>query len=225
MMTSVMARAIDGVYLIEMCDPDVPGALGEALYEELRAACLEFDQRDDVHVAVLHGSEGTFSTGEYVGAHSGISLDREVGLLPLGVRKPVIASVEGECYGWGFELALGCDLRVSGGGASFGFPDFEQHVPRRLASVLLPRMTSVGLALELLFTGRAISADQMSSAGLVHRVVTDGESVNEAILMASEIIKRFPDTEMLRKNTIWSMSGLPVPHLMSIARGEIGIYV
>jgi enoyl-CoA hydratase len=214
------------VLVLELARPKEGNALNRALQRELSAAWRELEDDDGVVAAVLHGSEGVFSIGhdsdelaEGQGAEA--SPVPEEGLFPLSLTKPVIAAVEGPCYGLAFELALSCDLRIAGEGSMFGFPDKNLHVPYRVASVLLPRMTFVGLALEMLFAGHVLDARRMQDSRLVSRVVPQRSALAAALEAAGHMVERFGSVAAFRKQNVWRLSGLPLPAAMELARAPL----
>jgi len=220
-MATLKKRTEGSVLVIELARPAAGNALNRELQAELIAAWQAFEDDDALRVAVLQGASDVFSIGHDVAelaADPTRSPVADDALFPLTLSKPVIAAVDGPCYGLGFELALACDLRVAGEGAAFGFADANLFVPYRVAAVLLPRMAYLGKSLELIFAGRILGAQEMSDAGLVSRVATPGTAASTALATAQAMAQRFPDARSFRKQSIWSMSGVPLPAAMRMAR-------
>lgn len=220
-MASLAKRTEGNVLVIELDRADKGNALNRALQQELAQTWQEFEDSDNLRVAVLQGAANVFSIGHDVqelASDASMSPVPEDALFPLHISKPVIAAIEGPCYGLGFELALGCDLRIAGEGSMFGLADPNLFVPYRLATVLLPRMTVLGKSLELIFAGRILSAAQMSEARLVNQVTAKGEAAAIALAAAREMAQRFPSARAFRKRNIWSLSGMSLPAAMSLAR-------
>ncbi|MCC7079461.1 MAG: enoyl-CoA hydratase/isomerase family protein [Burkholderiales bacterium] len=210
------------VTMIELARADRGNALNRALQTQLAQAWEAFENDDARRVAVLHGAPEVFSIGHDVRELADdLSLSPLVddGFYPLHLSKPVIAAIEGPCYGLGFELALACDLRVAGAGSRFGFPDRNLHVPYRVAAVLLPRMTFLGASLEMIEAGRVSDAADMRACGLVSELAERGAAANRAIALAQEMAKRFGAGRDFRKQAIWGLSGVPLPAAMRNARG------
>src|SRR6185436_6046713 len=220
-MSSLNKRTDGHLLILELARVECGNALNQALQRELAEVWDWFENDDDLHAAVLHGAPDVFSIGHDVvelarGAAALAVSDQD--LFPLHLSKPVIAAVEGPCYGLGFELALACDLRVAGEGAQFGFADPHLHVPCRVASVLLPRMTFLGKSLDLIFSGRILGAAELREAGLVSELAPEGGAATRATELAHAMIQRFAGARDFRKQAIWGLSGIPLPAAMRIAR-------
>ncbi len=220
-MASLAKRTEGNILVVELNRADKGNALNRALQQELAQTWQEFEDTDNQRVAVLQGAANVFSIGHDVqelARDESMSPVPADALFPLAISKPVIAAIEGPCYGLGFELALACDLRFAGEGAMFGLADPNLFVPYRLATVLLPRMTFLGKSLELIFAGRILSAAQMREARLVSQVTAKGEAAAIALAAAYDMAKRFSSARAFRKRNIWSLSGMPLPAAMSLAR-------
>ena len=134
-------------------------------------------------VGVLFGANGTFCAGadlKAISSGEGANRLEEEGDGPMGpsrmmLRKPVIAAIAGHAVAGGLELALWCDLRVAEESAVLGVFCRRWGVPLiDGGTVRLPRIVGQGRALDLILTGRAVSAPEALAMGLVNRVVPDG---------------------------------------------------
>ena len=174
-------------------------AVDPATADALREAFHRFDADDSLSVAVLTGANGTFCAGfdlkalagggAYRVSHAG---DGPMGPTRMELSKPVIAAIEGYAVGGGMELALWCDLRVCARDATLGMFNRRFGVPTiDVGTVRLPRMIGQGRALDLLLTGRAVSADEAVRIGLVERLVERGHALRGAQAMARDLAK-FP---------------------------------
>ena len=211
------------VLVVRLERPGSGNALNRQLQSELIAAWEHLEADDVLLAGVVHGSANVFSVGhdvpELLNAADDSSMAAPLdGLFPHTLSKPVIAAVEGLCYGLGFELALACDLRIAAEDAHFGFPDTNLPVSYRLASVLLPRMTNVGISLDLLLTGEGMDARQMQRLRLISRVTATGESLSQAVETAGEMARRFKSAGAFKKQQIWQFSGLPPVTALNLAR-------
>ena len=212
-----------GVLLVEMERPGNGNALDRALQQEICEAWGLLESDDELLVGVLHGTGGTFSVGHDVaelaaGQAGPAPLE---GLFPHELSKPVVAAVEGPCYGLGFELALACDLRVAGEDARFGFPDTNLYVSYRLASSLLPRVTNLGTALDLLLTGETMDSRRLEGLRLVNRVTAPGQALEHALELAEGMARRFGPAEEFHKQQVWQFAGLPLPTALNLAGQHI----
>jgi enoyl-CoA hydratase/carnithine racemase len=108
----------------------------------------------------------------------------------LGYPKPVIAAVNGACVGLGLALALSCDVRFAANDARFSAPFARLGLTAEFRTPwLLPRLVGTGNALDLLVSGRIVSADEALRIGLVQRVLPADELVPAAFEYAAEIAR------------------------------------
>ncbi|QDF03550.1 crotonase/enoyl-CoA hydratase family protein [Myxococcus xanthus] len=169
----------------------VDGATAQALAEAFRA----FDADPDARVGVLHGEGGTFCAGADLKAVSEGRLPRleldgdgPMGPSRMVLSKPVIASIGGHAVAGGLELALWCDLRVAEEDAVLGVFCRRWGVPLiDGGTVRLPRLIGLSRALDLILTGRAVSAQEALAMGLVNRVVPRGQAREAAEALAREV--------------------------------------
>ena len=116
---------------------------------------------------------------------------------------PVIAMINGYCFGGGLELALACDIRIASEDASFGQPEIRLGImPGGGATQRLPGLVGPAIAKELMFTGRIIDAQEALRIGLVNRVVPK-DNLKEAIWeLARDIAKKSPIALKLIKRSV-----------------------
>ena len=108
-------------------------------------------------------------------------------------RKPVIAAVAGYCLGGGCELAMMCDIIIAADTAKFGQPEITLGImPGMGGTQRLPRAIGKAKAMDLILTGRMMDAAEAERAGLVSRVVTAGELMDEALAVAAQDRRLFP---------------------------------
>jgi enoyl-CoA hydratase len=175
--------------------PERRNAVDRATAEALSAAFRAFEADPEAKVAVFHGEGGVFCAGaDLKAAASGVPNNlTEDGDGPMGpsrflLKKPVIASITGHAVAGGLELALWCDLRVAEDDAVLGVFCRRWGVPLiDGGTVRLPRLIGLSRALDLILTGRAVSATEALSMGLVNRVVKNGEGRRSATALAKEI--------------------------------------
>ena len=176
--------AVDRVLLLRLNRPEKRNALATPLLESLTAALAEADRDDDIRAVVLTGNDKVFAAGadldELAAAASHDELEsprfRAWGAIR-SFPKPLIAAVEGWCLGAGMELMLSADLVVASEGARFGQPETNLGIiPGAGGTAILPRLVGRSLAMEMVLTGEPIGAERALSAGLVAKVVPDGEA-------------------------------------------------
>lgn len=181
------------VAVISIDRPEAKHAIDRETAEGLREAWERFDADDEAAVGVLTGDEDTFSAGadlKKMNLEDGP--EGWLGFTRLQVDKPTIAAVEGHCVAGGLEMALWCDLRVAGSGATFGCFERRFGVPLVDGGTQrLPRIVGQGRALEMILTGRPVEADEAHDWGLVNRVVDDGQALETAVDWG-ETIAEFP---------------------------------
>ncbi len=181
------------VAVVTVDRPERRNAIDNETAEGLRDAFERFERDESALVAVLTGTRGTFSAGADLKAMN--LEDRPEGWLGftrMRVSKPTVAAVEGYCVAGGLEMALWCDLRVAGESATFGCFERRFGVPLVDGGTQrLPRIVGLGRALEMILTGRAVDAEEAHAWGLVNRVASGGEVLDEAVELA-ELIAQFP---------------------------------
>ncbi|MCF4165911.1 crotonase/enoyl-CoA hydratase family protein [Zavarzinia compransoris] len=184
------------VTTIILSRPHARNAVDRPTAEALADAFRAFDADDDAHVAVLWGDHGNFCAGADLKAiASGENVNRTepdgdgpMGPTRLELSKPVIAAIAGHAVAGGLELAIWADMRVAEEDAILGVFCRRFGVPLiDGGTVRLPRIIGQGRALDLIITGRAVSAAEALSMGLVNRVVPKGEARAAAEALAAEI--------------------------------------
>jgi enoyl-CoA hydratase len=191
--------------------PDARNAVDPETADALVAAFEAFDRDPDARAGVFFGSHGAFCAGwdlKYGASLQGKDVRAELALDfppdgappprgPMGpsrleLGKPVIAAVAGPAVAGGMELALWCDMRVMEEDAYFGVYCRRWGVPLvDGGTVRLPRIVGMGRAMDLILTGRKVSAEEAYRIGLCERVVPRGQARDAAEALAHEIA-RFP---------------------------------
>jgi enoyl-CoA hydratase len=197
----------DGVEHLVLNRPEKRNALDLTLVNALHAALDDLGRDRSLRVVILRSSSAHFMAGADIaqllerGATDALdaingALFQRIENLPV----PVIAAVAGYALGGGCELALAADIRVAGTSARFGQPEAALGIiPGAGATYRLPRLVGMGVARELLFTGRQIDAPEALRIGLVNRVVEDRDLLAETEAMAAQIGTQAPDAVRLAK--------------------------
>lgn len=200
---AVHVEQFAAVTVVTLDRAEVRNAVDTEHAQRLYDAFLAFDADETQSVAVLTGASGTFCAGADLVAVSAGTMRAEPpqteGPAPMGpsrlmLSKPVIAAVEGHAVAGGLELALWCDLRVVDPDAVFGVFCRRWGVPLiDGGTVRLPRLIGHSRALDLILTGRPVTAQEALAIGLANRVSAPGAALAEAIALAHEIAA-FPQT-------------------------------
>jgi enoyl-CoA hydratase len=107
--------------------------------------------------------------------------------------KPVIAAINGLAAGGGLELAMACDIRIADRSAGLGLPEVGLGVmPGAGGTQILPRLVGMGRALEMMFTGKIISAEQALAQGLIDGISEPGGALDQAMQLAQKIARNAP---------------------------------
>jgi enoyl-CoA hydratase len=156
-------------------------ALDLATLTELRDRLGELAEDDEARVLILTGAgEKAFIAGADIKYMSGLDVDQakewgalghEAGRLLETMPKPTIAAVNGFALGGGCELALACDIRYAASAAKLGQPEVNLGIiPGWGGTQRLARVCGLGVAKELIFTGRIVDAEEALRIGLVNAV-------------------------------------------------------
>jgi enoyl-CoA hydratase len=196
---SILVERNGKVLTVTLNRPQVRNAVDSATAVALGDAFRQFERDEDLCAAVLSGAGGTFCAGFDLRevAEGGRTTVDQTGAGPMGctwlqLNKPVIAAIEGHAVAGGLELALWCDLRVAARDAVLGVFNRRFGVPLiDLGTVRLPRLIGHGRALDLVLTGRAVSAEEALAMGLVNRVVEPGAAQATALELARTLAE-FP---------------------------------
>jgi enoyl-CoA hydratase len=194
---SVRVERDGPVTTVILARPERRNAVDRATAAALAEAFRAFDADAEASAAVLFGEGGTFCAGADLhevaaGRGNAVRLDPEadgpMGPTRMLLSKPVVAAVAGHAVAGGLELALWCDLRVAEEDAVFGVFCRRFGVPLiDGGTVRLPRLVGLGRALDLILTGRPVSADEALRIGLADRVVPRGGARAAAEALAREI--------------------------------------
>jgi len=178
----------DGIVIVRLDHPPM-NTLSSALLDELTAAARSLAGRPDLHAVVVAGGERAFAAGADVSEFAGPDQARRIGAgfraaldAVAAIPRPVIAAIRGFALGGGLELALACDLRVAADTARLGQPEILLGIiPGGGGTQRLPRLVGPARAKDLVWSGRAVRADEALQIGLVDRV-TAADEVDAAAL-------------------------------------------
>ncbi|XP_038650158.1 enoyl-CoA hydratase domain-containing protein 2, mitochondrial isoform X2 [Scyliorhinus canicula] len=196
-----------GIATVLMNRPHARNSLGNVFVKQLEEAIEDLHQDKSLRVVLFKSQvKGVFSAGAdlkeraemsntEVGhfVHKLRSLMSNIELLPM----PTIAAIDGYALGGGLELALACDLRVAASSAKMGLIEVTRGLlPGAGGSQRLPRVVGIGMAKELIFTGRRIDGKQAMYIGLVNDTVAQNDlgdaAYQRALDLAKEILPQGP---------------------------------
>lgn len=190
--------------------PERLNALTVEMAEEIEEALRELDSDPQVRVIVITGRGKAFSAGADVREMSNMPVEEVMrkGHAPLweGIRrtrKPIIAALNGVAAGGGFELAMSCDLIIAERSVKVGQPEINLGIiPGAGGTQRLTRTIGKYRAMELILTGRLISAEEAYQWGLLTKIVEDGRALEESMKLVEEIANRPPVAIELAKESV-----------------------
>ncbi len=221
----------EGIALVTLRRAEALNALSQDLLQELAQVAEVIHQDPEARVAIFTGEGKAFAAGadlkeiaslkdpfaarEY--ALLGQQVFAEIAALPI----PTIAAIHGYALGGGLELALACDLRVAAKGARLGLPEVGLGlIPGFGGTQRLPRLIGRGRALDLILTGRHVSAEEALSLGLVNRVGED--ALEEAKKLARQILKNGPVALALAKESVVRGEGVGLAEALEVEADLFG---
>jgi enoyl-CoA hydratase len=207
---NVLVERDGPVGVVLMNRPKQLNALSGELMDAVVGALTELDGDPEVRAIVLGGGERAFAAGADIAElaastpvtlYESRRLDRWDEIRK--VRTPVVAAVSGFCLGGGCELAMVCDLVVASESAMFGQPEINLGVlPGAGGTQRLTRAVGKAIAMDMILTGRMLSAREALDHGIVARVVAKEAWLDEAKRVAHAIAAKGPIAVRLAKEAI-----------------------
>ena len=225
-----------GIATITFDRPDKLNAYVPEMGEETVAAFAAARDDDAVRVVILTGAGRAFCAGidlDYMRAHMAgkdpgggkgpklgqESFVREFPLELLAYPKPVIAAINGDAFGVGVTMTLGCDVRVAAQGARLGLNFTKLGILPGLGSThLLPRLVGTPKALELVLSAATIDAAEAERVGLVQYTVASGEVAGRAREIATAMAAQRPDVLAAAKHAIRAGEASTMKEAMEVER-------
>jgi enoyl-CoA hydratase/carnithine racemase len=208
----VLYEERDGVGWITLNRPEKLNALNRDVFNALLARLTALDASERATVGVLHGAGRAFAAGADIEDYIDLSVDQYRAFMDVGrqptdligrLTKPVIAAVQGFALGGGFELVLACDLVVAANNARFGLPEPKLGlVPGGGGTQRLPRLVGRTRALEILLTGRFLTAEEAYQWGIVNQVVAKDDLLPAAAHMAGTMTALAPQALAVAKRVV-----------------------
>lgn len=217
------------VAFITINRPQRLNAIDPATSQQLYAAFQDFAEDPDRWVAILTGAgERAFSSGNDLIATAEARAGAEEGRIGHGVPfggitkgvfipKPIIAAINGYCVAGGLEIAMACDIRIAAEHAQFGQPEPRWAIiPGAGGTQRLPRFIPMAPAMELLFLGNFIGAQEALRWGLVSRVVPLEQLIPTAEEMAATICRNGPLAIRAIKEAAWRGLQMPLDQALAV---------
>jgi enoyl-CoA hydratase len=206
------------IALVTIGRPEKRGALNAAGYTALAEAWRRAAATPSVRVAVLTGTGDSFCAGSDLGEFipsvtgrgsegersSNIASDGAYAVLrDVDFPKPIVAAVGGPAMGSGMEMLLAADIRLAAPEASFGIPEVRRGLFSGGGStVRLPRQIPYPLAMEMLLTGRKVTAGEALAWGLINRIVDRADLLDAALETAGLIAANSPTAVQATKRSV-----------------------
>jgi enoyl-CoA hydratase len=193
----------DTVATVTVDRPEAMNALDQPTLTELRDRLATLAADSDVHVVVLTGAgDRAFIAGADIKAMAEMdvqqaqawgALGHETASLLETMPKPTIAAVNGFALGGGCELALACDVRYASATARLGQPEVSIGIiPGWGGTQRLPRVVGIGVAKELILSGRLVDAEEALRIGLVNAVFPPEELMEKTLELARTLAAKSP---------------------------------
>ena len=224
--STVIYRKVGAVAYISLNRPRVLNAYNMEMRDEVFQVLQAVKDDPEVESAIIKGEGRAFCAGadltEFGTAPSlvvarSVRWERDVWGAFLSISKPLIAAVHGYCLGSGLEIAMLCDLRIASGDAVFGMPEVGLGmIPAAGGTQTLPRHLGVSTALELLLTGRQMSAAEALEMGLISAVV--GREALDTHTEAVALRLLSVDQSALRaaKEAVLGGADMPLPEALEL---------
>ncbi|QCR23308.1 enoyl-CoA hydratase-related protein [Pontibacter sp. SGAir0037] len=206
----VEAQARPYVALVQLNRPKELNALNLQLMGELRDALKQLDEDEQVRVIIVTGNERAFAAGADIKQMAGKTAIDMLNIDQFSTwdqikktKKPLIAAVSGFALGGGCELAMTCDMIIASETAMFGQPEIKIGVmPGAGGTQRLTKALGKAKAMEMVLTGKFLTATDAERQGLVNRVVPVELYLEEAFKLAGEIAQMSPVAAKLAKEAV-----------------------
>jgi cyclohexa-1,5-dienecarbonyl-CoA hydratase len=207
MMKNITVQIQEGLGTITLNRPPL-NVLNIEMMDEINETLKEWAEMRDLKVVLFKAEGKCFSAGVDVGEHMGDlapkMIDSFHGMFRLMDRlgAVTVSSVYGSCLGGGCELAIFCDLVIADETAKFGQPEIQVGVLPPIAAQLMPRIIGRKAAMDLILSGRIISAQEALGMGLINKVVAKAELVEETKTFIAPYLRLSAEVLRITKKTI-----------------------
>ena len=210
-MEELVETSVEGhVALCRLNRPQARNALSPEMMDRLASELERIDADPELRCAVIAGSDQVFAAGADIKAMAERSFAEALHHPASGfwrrlaaIRTPMIAAVSGWALGGGCELALACDMIVASDTAEFGQPEITLGIiPGGGGSQRLARVLGKQRAMELVLTGRRISAAEAHQGGFVNAIAPKDRWLQAAMELAATVAARPPLATRLAKQAV-----------------------
>lgn len=194
--TNITVETRENLGIITLNRPQALNAVNAEMLKELALAAEAFDNNDAVRVLIVKGDGKTFAAGIDIKEVLSRADSKFLGIDEMqncfrrfaAVKKPIIAAVSGYALGIGCELALACDIILAADNARFGQPELSLGtIPAFGATQRLTRALGKAKAMEMILSGRALTAEEAFVSGLISRIVPLPDLFEDAAKTAAQI--------------------------------------
>src|SRR6478735_7812475 len=228
-MSLVTYELDDHVATITLNRPEARNAINGALRNELNAAWERFRGDEDAWVGILTAAGDVFCAGGdlkdgegSVGTFGGTFWEKPtINSFESGMElfKPTIAAVHGPCIGYGLTGVLFCDFVIATTETTFSFPEVSIGVPTIVGAIRLPHRVGWANAMELLLTGKPMSAERAKEIGLIWKLVEPDQLHTEARAWAQTLTRAAPLAQRATKEVAWRTADMG--WIESVRFGEV----
>jgi enoyl-CoA hydratase/carnithine racemase len=228
-MSLVTYELRDHIATITLSRPEARNAINGAMREDLNAAWNRFRDDQDAWVGVLTAVGDVFCAGAdlkdgegSVGTFGGTFWEKPtINSFESGMElfKPTIAAVHGPCIGYGLTGVLFCDFVFASTEATFCFPEVGLGIPTIVGAIRLPQRVGWANAMELLLTGKPVSAQRAKETGLVWKLVEPNELQAQAHAWARVLTEAAPLAQRATKEVAWRTADMG--WIESVRFGEV----
>lgn len=194
--TNITVETRENLGIITLNRPQALNAVNAEMLKELALAAEAFDNNDAVRVLIVKGDGKTFAAGIDIKEVLSRADSKFLGIDEMqncfrrfaAVKKPIIAAVSGYALGIGCELALACDIILAADNTRFGQPELSLGtIPAFGATQRLTRALGKAKAMEMILSGRALTAEEAFVSGLISRIVPLPDLFEDAAKTAARI--------------------------------------
>jgi|FLOH01.1.fsa_nt_gi enoyl-CoA hydratase len=217
----------ENIAIVTIARQDKMNALNPVIMDELESIFCALEKNDACRVIILTGAgEKAFVAGADINQFPTITPDEAMKISRHGQKlftkierstKPVIAAVNGYALGGGCELALACHLRYASENAFFGQPEVNLGVIAGYGGTQrLPRLIGTGNALDLLLSGRMVSAQEAKEMGIANKVFPLATFMEDVLKVAKLMVQKGPLALKYALKSVYEGQGLPIEKALEV---------